>query len=85
MKGLLAISANGHYELRSLATDRKRRNVSAYAVFYGTHTGEGGPVRATGKAVATDYVYVMQFEGDKICHMAKIWNSGLALKALGWA
>src|SRR5215471_2396182 len=69
MKGLMAIMPDGHYELRSFATDSKRRNVSAFAVFHGTHTGEGGPVRATGKAVATDYVYVMQFEGEKICHM----------------
>jgi hypothetical protein len=26
----------------------------------------------------------MQFEGDKIVHMTKIWNAGLALKDLGW-
>jgi predicted ester cyclase len=58
---------------------------SAYAVFHGTHTGEGGPVPPTGKRVATDYVYVMQFDGDKIRHMTKIWHSGLAHKALGWA
>jgi hypothetical protein len=29
--------------------------------------------------------YVMQFEGDKIAHMTKIWNAGVALKELGWA
>jgi len=27
---------------------------------------------------------VMQFEGDKIKHMQKIWHSGLAMKELGW-
>jgi len=27
----------------------------------------------------------MQFEEDSISHMTKIWHSGLALKALGWA
>lgn len=63
----------------------KRRNVSAYAVFRGTHTGHGGPVPPTGKKVASDYVYVMQFDGDKIRHMTKIWHSSLAVKALGWA
>jgi hypothetical protein len=31
-----------------------------------------------------DYVYVMQFKGDKISHMTKIWNDGLALKQVGW-
>jgi hypothetical protein len=34
--------------------------------------------------VSTDYVYVMQFDGDKISGMTKVWHSGLAVKALGW-
>jgi hypothetical protein len=59
--------------------------VSAYAVFHATHTGDGGPVPPTGLSMSTDYVYVMQFEGEKIVHMTKIWHSGLALKAVGWA
>ena len=58
-------------------------NVTAYAVFKATHTGEGGPPR-TGKSTSSDYVYSMNFEGDKIRHMTKIWNSGWALKELGW-
>ena len=33
---------------------------------------------------ATDYVYVMDFDGEKIRHMTKIWNAGLAMKELGW-
>jgi len=85
MKGILGPLPDGRYELISFATDEKRRTVSAYAVFHGTHTGPGGPVPATGKKVATDYVYVMQFDGDRIRHMTKIWHSGLAVKALGWA
>jgi predicted ester cyclase len=85
MKALLGSISDGRYELVSFATDEKRNNVAAYAVFHGTHTGEGGPVPPTGKKVATDYVYVMQFEGEKIRHMTKIWHSGLAVKALGWA
>jgi predicted ester cyclase len=84
MKGLFAIMPDGRYELISFAVDEVRRNVAAYAIFHGTHTGQGGPVPPTGKKVATDYVYVMQFDGDKIRHMTKIWNAGLALKALGW-
>jgi len=68
-----------------LATDHERNNVSAYGVFSGTHTGEGGPVPPTGKSMSTDYVYVMDFEDGKIRHMTKIWNDGLALKELGWA
>jgi hypothetical protein len=30
-------------------------------------------------------VYVMDFDGDRIRHMTKIWNSGIALRQLGWA
>jgi predicted ester cyclase len=85
MKGILAILPDGRYETKSFATDEARRNVAAYAVFHGTHTGPGGPVPPTGRSTSTDYVYVMQFEGDKIVHMTKIWHAGLAIKELGWA
>ena len=85
MKGLFTPVPDGSYELRSFAVDTDRNNVAAYAVFHGTHTGDGGPVPPTGKSTSTDYVYVMQFQGDKIVHMTKIWHSGLAVKELGWA
>jgi predicted ester cyclase len=85
MKGILTVLPDAHYEVKSFATDITRNNVAAYGIFYGTHTGQGGPVPPTGRRIATDYVYVMQFEGDKIAHMTKIWNAGLALKDLGWA
>ena len=85
MKGLMTIMPNGSYEVKSFATDAERNNVAAYGVFSGTHTGAGGPCPATGKSTRTDYVYVMQFKGDKISHMTKIWHSGLAMKELGWA
>jgi len=85
MKGLMTIMPDGRYELKSFATDAERNNVCAYAVFRGTHTGQGGPLPPTGKRTASDYVYVMEFEGDKIRHMTKIWHSGLAMKELGWA
>ncbi len=85
MKGLLGPVPNGSYELKSFSVDEDRGNVSAYAVFSGTHTGEGGPVPPTGKSVAADYVYVMDFGGDRIRHMTKIWNDGFSLAQLGWA
>ena len=28
---------------------------------------------------------MMEFDGDKIRHMTKIWNAGWALRELGWA
>ncbi|MBW4024278.1 MAG: nuclear transport factor 2 family protein [Proteobacteria bacterium] len=84
MKGLMTVLTDGTYDLKSFAVDDERGNVSAYAVFKGTHLA-GGPVPPTHKTVLTDYVYVMQFSGDKISHMTKIRNSGNALKQLGWA
>jgi predicted ester cyclase len=85
MKGLMTIMPDGSYEVKSFATDTERNNVAAYGVFSGTHTGPGGPCEPTGKKTISDYVYVMQFTGDKISHMTKIWHSGMALEELGWA
>jgi predicted ester cyclase len=85
MKGLLTILSDAGYELKSFAADDERGNVMAYGVFRGTHTGEGGPLPPTGKSAHADYVYVMEFDGDRIRHMTKIWNSGITLKQLGWA
>jgi predicted ester cyclase len=85
MKGLLSFMPDGRYRLRSFATDTARNSVCAYAVFSATHTGQGGPLPPTGKSTNTDYVYVMEFDGDKIRHMTKIWNAGWAMRDLGWA
>jgi predicted ester cyclase len=85
MKGLLTQLPDGNAEVRSFAVDEARNNVAAFGVFRGTHTGEGGPVPPTGKSAAADYVYVMDFDGDKIRHMTKIWNDGITLRQLGWA
>jgi predicted ester cyclase len=84
MKGMMAIFPDGTYDLKSWGTDEGRHNVTAYAVFHGTHTGEGGPVLPTGKHLSTDYVYVIQFSGNKISHMTKIWNAPWALGQIGW-
>lgn len=84
MKGLLVPLEDGRYELKAFSTDDERQVVTAFATFHGTHTGEG-PVPATGKKAASDYVYAMEFEGGKIRHMVKIWNDGHALEQLGWA
>jgi len=84
MKGLLTPLPDGNYEVRSFAADEGRKSVAAYGVFRGTHTGDGGPVPPTGKRVEADYVYVMEFDGDRIRHMTKIWNDGESLRQLGW-
>jgi ketosteroid isomerase-like protein len=84
MTWLMRVLPDGRYVVKSFAVDEGRRNVSIFGVFSGTHTGEGGPCPATGKTTHTNYVYVMDFDGDKISHMTKIWNSGLAVRELGW-
>ena len=56
----------------------------AYGVFRGTHSGEGGPVPPAGKQVESDYVYIMELEGNRIRHMTKVWNDAVALKQLAW-
>jgi hypothetical protein len=53
MKGLLATLTDGTYDLKSFATDAERNNVSAYAVFMGTHLANG-PCPPTGKKAVTD-------------------------------
>jgi predicted ester cyclase len=84
MKALFVFMPDGRYEVKSFATDEERKNVCAYGVFYGTHSAPGGPCPPTGKSVKSDYVYVMEFEGEKIRHMTKIWHAGIAMKQLGW-
>jgi predicted ester cyclase len=84
MAGLLGPIPDGRYELKSLAVDEERGNVSIFAVFHGTNTSEG-PVPPTGKSIAADYVYVLEFDDGRIRNMTKIWNDAHSLKQLGWA
>jgi predicted ester cyclase len=85
MKNLLTPIPDGRYELKFFAADQDRNCVAAFAVFHGTQTGPGGPGEPTGNKIAADYVYAMQFEGDRIRHMTKIWNDTVSLRQLGWA
>ena len=85
MKGLFTPVPDGSAELRAFGVDAERGSVIACGVFRGTHTAEGGPVPATGKQVEAEFAYVMQFDGDRIRHMTKIWNDGFSLRQLGWA
>ena len=85
MKGLLTPVPDGRYVLKAFAMDEARGTAVAAAEFHGTQTGEGGPVAPTGKSVVSDYAYVIEFDGDKIHHMTKVWNDVQALRGLGWA
>ena len=85
MQGLLTPIPDGHYELKSFSADEERAVVTAFAVFRGTQTGPGPVDPPTGRSIATDYVFAMEFDGDRIRHMTKIWNDVQALRELGWA
>ncbi len=85
MKGLFVPFPDGRYELKAFAADPEQNSVVAFAVFHGTQTGEGGPVPPTGKSVAADYVYAMDFDAGKIRHMTKIWNDAVTMRQAGWA
>jgi predicted ester cyclase len=76
---------DGHYEMKSFSTDEERSVVTAFAVFKGTQTGPGPLDPPTGKSVATEYAYAMEFDGDRIRHITKVWNDVQALTELGWA
>jgi len=84
MKGMYTPMPDARYDVRSFAVDEQRNNVTAVGVFKATHTGNGGPVPPTGKKLEADYVYVMDFEGNQIKHMTKIWNDAHSLQQLGW-
>lgn len=84
MKGLLVPVPDGRYELKAFASDTERHCVVAAAVFHGTHSADGGPIPATGKTVASQYAYVMNFKDGKISSMTKVWNDVHALRELGW-
>jgi predicted ester cyclase len=85
MRDLLTPIPDAHYELKFFAADESRNAVTAVAVFHGTQTGPGGPVPATGRTIAADYAYYMEFDRSRIKHMTKIWNDTISLQQLGWA
>lgn len=85
MLGISSTMPDANYELKFFGADASGDSIAAIAVFKGTHTGEGGPVPPTGKSVSSDYAYLIVFDGDRIRHMTKVWNDGIALQQAGWA
>ncbi len=85
MKNLFTPVPDGRYELKFFGADEADKSVVAFAIFHGTQTGEGGPVPATNKSIAADYVYHMVFDGERLQHMTKIWNDAFSMQQLGWA
>lgn len=84
MKRQLGVLTDMHYEDASFAVDEAGGQVMAFATFVATHLA-GGHVPPTGRTTRSHYVYVMRFRDGRIAQLTKIWNSGYALKELGWA
>ena len=84
MQAISSTMPDASYDLQFFGEDESNDSFAAVAVFKGTHTGEGGPVPPTGKAVASDYAYHIVFDGDRIRHMTKVWNDGIAMQQAGW-
>lgn len=85
MRDLFSPIPDGSYELKAFSADAERAVVTAFGEFTGTQTGPGPADPPTGKSISADDVYAMEFDGDRIRHMTKIWNDGHSLKQLGWA
>ena len=84
MKNLFTPVPDGHYELKFFAADDARNSVGAFAVFHGTETGPAIPAPQTGKTIAADYVYHMEFEGDRVKHIVAFMNDTISLQQLVW-
>ena len=86
MAGFGNITAPGAtYDLHTSSYDESTKTAVYFATFHAKHTGPGGPVEPTNKETHTDYVYsITMNDEDKVQQMTKIWNSGWALKELGW-
>ena len=72
-------------DVRSCGVDDEHRHVIVYGRSWGTHTGEGGPVPATGKRFEIDAVGVMEFDGDLIRHLTVVVDGASMARQLGWA
>ena len=84
MTGICEIMPDSKYDIKSVTMDEDRGHVSYFAVFSGTHIGEGGPVPPTNKWGEVDYVYVLEFQNNKISHLTKIFNPHYINKQIGW-
>ena len=87
MGGFGTVTAPGAtYDLHVACFDESTRTAVFFATFHAKHTGEGGPVPPTNKETHTDYVYFLTMNDDsKVASMTKVWNSGWAIRELGWA
>lgn len=84
VKAMLVPIPNLRREVRAIAVDEARSQVILHYFMKGTHTDEGAPHPPTGKGFVSNSVLVIEFEGDLIRHVTKVWNDGYTLQQIGW-
>ncbi|MEM9531063.1 MAG: hypothetical protein AAGA23_09090 [Pseudomonadota bacterium] len=86
MQGVGQGPLNGcSYRILNSSFDESTSTALFFGEFTGTHSGEGGPVPATGKTTVSHYVYAVTVNDDNlVSHLVKIWNAPWSLAELGW-
>ena len=84
VQSLYAPVPDFRHEVLAVAVDRAIGQAIVHYRIRGTHTGEGLPVPSTGKSMVSDCVLVLQFEGERIRHVQKVWNDREMMKQVGW-
>lgn len=86
MHGFGTVTAPGaRYELHTCSFDEANNTATFFATYHATHTGDAGPVPATGKTTASEYVYIIKMsDTGRVAAMTKVWNAPWAMRELGW-
>ena len=80
------IAPGSSYVLHSSSFDEESKTAMFFATYTLRHTGEGGPVPPTNKETNSQYVYIIEMNGEgKVKSMQKVWNAPWAISELGWA
>jgi hypothetical protein len=72
-------------EVHSISFDHTNMIVTYVAAFHARHTGDGGAVPPTNKAMHTDYVYAVKLTANgEVKKVKNFWNDAHAMKQVGW-
>ncbi len=73
------------YKLCAAAHDPSTQTVLIHGESLACHSGEGGPVPASGARAIIPFVYIMKMdENGKLSHLQKIYDEASSRKQLGW-
>jgi predicted ester cyclase len=84
VQNLYAPVPDFRHEVLAVAIDRAIGRAIVHYRIRGTHTGEGLPAPPTGKAMASNCVLILHFEGELIHHAQMVWNDREMMKQVGW-